>query len=418
MDVGAGLARLKSGFSRTFWVANILELFERFAYYGSSAVLSIYLAEKVGLGDKLGIALMGLYGTAVYLLPILAGPVVDRLGFRRSLVLCFLIYTAGYTLVGFAGLPAGAALISALGRLPYAVLALALTAMGASLIKPCIVGTVARTTTEETKGLGYSIYYMLVNIGGFFGPLLALQVREHFGIPYVMVMSAGTAAALVLATLLFYREPPGAPEQVRTVGRILADAALVFGNLRFISFLVIFSGFWVMFWQVYLSLTFYVRDTLHFPKFELMLAVDAFGIILLTVPITALMKKVRPILAMTIGFAIASSSWLVMARFATWQGVVAGMLLFAIGEGMQAPRFYEYVADLAPKDSIGTYMGFAFLPIAIGYGLAGLLGGWLVTHYVHGAGNPSMMWVVVSAIGFGTTVLMVLYDRFVAPKHS
>jgi MFS family permease len=372
----------------------------------------------VGLGPTAAGSLMGLYGFAVYFLPIFAGPAVDRFGFRRSLVACFLIYTAGFSLVALAGLPEGAALVAALGKGGYATAALLLTAVGASLIKPCIVGTVARTTNEETKGLGYSIYYMLVNVGGATGPILALQVRERFGIAYVLVMSAATCALLVFGALLFYKEPPGAPEKVRTIAQVLSDAALVFKNGRFIAFLVIFSGFWIMFWQTFISLPPYVRDVLKFERYEILETVDAWSLILLTVPITALMKKVRPILAMTIGFAIASAAWLVIARSATWQGVVVAMFLFAIGEGMQAPRFYEYVADLAPKESIGTYMGFAFLPIAIGYGLAGPLGGFLVERYVKSGTGSSGMWVILSAIGFGTTILMVLYDRFVAPRRA
>ena len=66
------------------------------------------------------------------------------------------------------------------------IMALVVTAIGGSLIKPSIVGTVARTTTPESKSLGYSIYYTLVNIGGAIGPLLAVPVRENVGIAYVL----------------------------------------------------------------------------------------------------------------------------------------------------------------------------------------------------------------------------------------
>jgi dipeptide/tripeptide permease len=231
-------------------------------------------------------------------------------------------------------------------------------------------------------------------------------------------MSSFTSFLLVLGTLVFFREPEGAPVEVRTMGRVFADAALVFRNARFITFLVIFSGFWVMFWQVFLSLPFYVRDVLHFEKFEILETVDAWSIIVLTVPVAALMKKVPPILAMTAGFAVASASWLVIAFSASWQGVVVAMFLFALGEATQAPRFYEYVADLAPKDQIGTFMGFAFLPVAIGYGVAGPLSGFLVQRYVKGGGSSTGMWVVLSVIGFGTTALMILYDRLFVVKDQ
>ncbi len=134
---------------------------------------------------------------------------------------------------------------------------------------------------------------------------------------------------------------------------------------------MIFSGFWIMFWQVFYALPFYVTDILKIERFELLETVDALGIIFLSIPATALMKKVRPIRAMAGGFAVASASWLVITLSQSWQGVVVAMLLFALGESMQAPRFYEYVADLAPEGQTGTYMGFAFLPVAIGAFAAG-----------------------------------------------
>ena len=415
MDLAERLRVLRTGFARTFWVANVLELFERFAFYGSKAVLAVYLNRAVGLGTT-GNDLVGVYGGLVFGLPIFAGVVVDRFGFKRSLLACFTIFCAGYTLIGLAGLPAGQPFVDALGKKGFVILALVVTSIGGSLIKPCVVGTVARTTTEETKSHGFSIYYTLVNFGGFLGPILASEVRTRWGIAEVLLMSAAVSAALVFGTALFYREPAG-PREGRTFAKVVADASLVLRNVRFLAFLVIFSGFWIMFWQVFYSLPFYVTDVLKIERFELLETVDALGIIFLSVPATALMKKVRPIRAMAGGFAVASASWLIIAFSRSWQGVVVAMLLFALGESMQAPRFYEYVADLAPKEQTGTYMGFAFLPVAIGAFAAGPLSGYLVEHYLRRP-DPGGMWILLSAIGFTATAGMLLYDRFLAPRKA
>jgi dipeptide/tripeptide permease len=327
-----------------------------------------------------------------------------------------------------------------------------LTAIGGSLIKPCIVGTVAHTTTPETKSLGYSIYYTLVNFGGFLGPILAGQVRVGLGIEYVLVMSSLTSVLLLLGTLFFFAEPAvvrGEGEAVRTLGQVLRDMVLVFGNLRFMGFLVIFSGFWIMFWQIFYALPFYVRDVLKFERFEIIETVDACTIILLTVALTALAKRLKPMAAMALGFALASVSWFLMihtppawAQVVAWPIVVvfnivlgalgllfpvatleltpaiapaiAALVVFAVGECIQAPRFYEYVADLAPKDQVGTFMGFAFLPVAIGALVAGPLSGYLRATYLDGRADPDGMWVVVGSIGVVSTLLMLAYDRFVA----
>lgn len=415
------------GFSPTFWVANTIELFERLAYYGSKAILTVFIADQVGLGPNQAGWLVGsLFTTLLYFLPPLAGTVVDRFGFKKSLMLCFAIFCIGYFLIGLGGLPMGKPLVDAFGPTPYMIFALVVTAIGGSLIKPCIVGTVARTTTEETKALGYSIYYTLVNLGGAIGPLLALQVRENVGIGYVLVMSSLVSLGLLLATAVFYREPEG-PKSGKTMGQVLTDMFMVFRNFRFVSFLVIFSGFWAMFWQIFYSLPFYVRDILRFEKFEIIETVDAFTIILVTIPAAALAKKMSSMGAMTLGFALATISWFMMGSVASLPMTVAAIVVFAIGEAIQAPRFYEYVADLAPKDQVGTYMGFAFLPVALGAFVAGPVAGWLVSRYVGQTENEvftpgplfadsPQMWFWVGGIGVISTVGMILYDRLVTRR--
>jgi len=412
---------VRTGFTREFWVANVLELFERFAYYGSKAVLAVYVAEQVGLGPQAAGWLVGsLFNTLLYFLPPLAGTIVDRYGFKRSLALCFAIFSVGYFLIGLAGIPAGQPLVSWLGTRNYMILALLVTAIGGSLIKPSVVGTVARTTTDESKSLGYSIYYMLVNVGGAIGPLLAVPVRENAGIAYVLMVSSATTFALLVGTLLFFREPPRPADlpPPKSMGRVLADMGRVFGNARFMAFLVIFSGFWIMFWQIFYSLPFYVRDVLKYSRFEVIETVDAWTIILVTVPATALASRLRPIRAMTLGFALATLSWFIMGSVPTLGVTVAAIMVFAIGEAIQAPRYYEYVADLAPREQVGTYMGFAFLPVAIGTFVAGAIAGPLVTTYVQGSSTPQHMWYVVGTIGIVSTVLMLAYDRFVAPRST
>jgi MFS family permease len=355
----------------------------------------------------------------LYFLPVLAGTLVDRYGFRRTLAACFAIFTAGYFLIGMAGLQFGARIVESIGRTPYVVTVLLLTAVGGSLIKPCIVGTVANTSTDETRSLGYSIYYTLVNVGGALGPVLALQVRENLGIEYVLIMSSVTSFALLLGTLFFFREPPSRTTQgsPRTMAQVLRDMLLVFGNFRFMLFLVISSGFYILFWQIFYSFPFYVKEILHYEKFELLETVDAWTIILLTVPATALVKNWRPITAVTVGFFIASVAWLMIPLAPTIPVCIAAMALFATGEATFAPRFYEYIAGLAPPEQVGTFMGFAFLPVSIGSFVAGPVAGWLVADYVRG-GNPNMMWYILSGIGLVSTAAMILYNALMAKPQQ
>ena len=413
MNLRERLNTIRAGFQAEFWVANVLELFERFAFYGSKAVLAVYLADKVGLGAQTAGSLAGLFSGVIFSLPIVAGVFVDRYGFRKTLMACFALFCIGYFLIGLAGLELGQSVVSALGgKTPYTVTVLLLTAVGGSLIKPCIVGTVAKTSKPDVKAIGYSIYYTLVNFGGAIGPILALTVRETFGIEFVLLMSSLTSFLLLLGTFFFFREPRAeeSSESKRTLARVFRDMLLVFGNVRFISFLVIFSGFWIMFWQIFYSFPFYVIEALKFERFELLETVDAWTIIIVGLPMTALVKKWHPFTAMLLGFCLASLSWLVVAWSPTVFAAVAGVAIFAFGEATQAPQFYNYVSNLAPKEQIGTFMGFAFLPVAIGSFVGGPLGGWLVQTYLRESFHPATMWYIVAGIGVLSTILMLLYN--------
>jgi dipeptide/tripeptide permease len=407
---------IKHGFSPTFWVANTLEVFERLAFYGSKAVLAYYLATKVGLNDEAA-TLTGWFSTLIYSLPIVAGVFVDRYGFRKTLLTCFAIFAIGYFCIGLAGMEYGATITHTIGMRNYIIIVLMLTAIGGSLIKPCIVGTVAKTSKPDTKALGFSIYYTLVNLGGAIGPMVALTIRKDWGIEYVLVMSSFTSVLLFFGTFFFFKEPgvDTENEDKRTFGKVFQDMLLVFKNLKFIIFLVIFSGFWLMFWQIFYLLPFYATDVLHFEDFELLETIDAWGIIILTVPMAALVKNWKPIRAMTLGFILASLSWLIIGALGTVTSVIIAIFLYALGEATQAPRFYEYVASLAPKNQVGTFMGFAFLPVAIGSLTAGYLADGLRIAYLET--NPAMMWYIVAGIGVVSTLLMILYNTFFAKSE-
>lgn len=412
-------AEIRHGFEPTFWVANTLELFERLAFYGAQAVLAVFIATSVGLGNDAS-TLAGMFSGLMYSLPVLAGVFVDKYGFRKTLIACFTIFGFGYFLIGMAGMEFGRPLVSALGEKTYIIIVLVITAVGGSLIKPCVVGTVDRTTKPESKALGFSIYYTLVNLGGAIGPMLAMPIRENLGIEFVLVMSSITSFLLLGGTILFFREP-GSTEtpsghEVRTFGKVFRDMLLVFANIRFMSFLVIFSGFWIMFWQIFLLLPFYTLEVLHFERFELLETVDAWCIILLTVPMAIVTRKLKPIVAITVGLLLASISWIVVGAGGTVAFTVIGIAIYAVGEATQSPRFYEYVGSLAPPGQTGTFMGFAFLPVAIGAFAAGPLADALREAFM--ATNPAMMWYIVSAIGFAATLLMILYNMIVAPKRS
>jgi len=410
MSLSDRLSVLRTGFTSTFWIANTLELFERLAFYGSKAVLAYYIANKVGLHDEAA-TLTGWFSTLIFSLPIIAGVFVDRYGFRKTLMTCFAIFSVGYFSIGLAGMEWSDAITNVVGVRNYLIFSILITAIGGSLIKPCIVGTVAKTSTAESKPLGFSIYYTLVNLGGALGPIVALNIREDLGIEYVLMMSAVTSAILFVCTFLFFKDvEPTGDEDKRTFGKVFQDMVLVFKNFRFISFLVIFSIFWLIFWQIFYLLPFYATEVLKYERFEILESLDALAVIILTVPMGALLKNWKPFYVMILGFALASLAWFVVGAMGTTLFVIVGVFLFGLADATQTPRFYDYVSSFAPKHQMGTFMGFAFLPVAIGSFTAGYMADWLRLTFM--SSNPGMMWYVLSGLGAVGTLLVIVHHAF------
>jgi POT family proton-dependent oligopeptide transporter len=411
------LAEIRRGFEPAFWVANITELFERVAYYGQAAVLAIFLHESLHLSTEQTGTLLGWFGFVVWFLPILGGSLADRFGFRNSLALAYLTLAAGYFMMGSLTAAWMAPLRQALPLFWVVLLVLMIPALGPSVVKPVVAGTTARASSEAVRSIGYSIYYTLVNIGGMIGPVVAFLVRRSLGIENVFRVSAVFVFLMFFATLLFYKEPSRASGQsVPTIMAALRNMLVVLSNLQFVAFLLIFSGFWIIFWQEFISLPLFLRGYVDpNAKIDLLLSVDPATVILFQIVVSYLTRRIPVFRAMTLGILISSFSWLVLLVHASTGFVIAALVILAVGEITQSPRYYEYVSRLAPPGQQGTYMGYAFLPIAIGYLIGGKLGGYLVHYFGDVLHRPEQMWWVVSAIGFATALLMWIYNIVVKP---
>ena len=418
MSFAQRFKEIREGFQMPFWVANGTELFERLAYYGPSAVMAIYLHEHLGLTSEQSTWLIGYYGFIVWFMPVVGGALADRYGFRRTLVGAFLILTVGYFLLGSLSASWMAPVREALPLFALMHLLMLVPALGPAVVKPVVVGTTARAAAENVRSVGYSIYYTVVNIGAALGPIAASFVRTSVGVENVFLVSAGLTFAMAIVTLLFYKEPDRINEpQTASVAAAFRNLVKVLGNGRFVLFLLIFSGFWVTFWQQYISLPIYVRDYVNKDaNIDRLLAVEATTVILTTFLATYLMRKVPAFTAIIVGVLLSSLSWLILTQGSGTPYIVAALIVLALGEVTQAPRYYEYMSRLAPPGQQGLFMGYAFLPIGIGYLIGGRTAGWLLHYFGEVLHRPEQMWYVVSGLGLLTGVLLIVYDRFVQPQ--
>jgi dipeptide/tripeptide permease len=411
------LREIRDGFTRSFWVANFTELFERLAYYGPQAVLAIYLHEHLGLTTEQSTWLIGYYGFVVWFMPIVGGAMADRFGFRSTLAGAFFILALGNFLLGSLSAAWMAPVRDALPLFALMHLLMLIPAMGPAVVKPVVVGTTARAAKENVRSLGYSIYYTVVNVGAAIGPALASVVRNEVGVQAVFLVSAAVTAAMGVVTLLSYTEPDrGAEPKVASVAQALTNLLLVLRNGKFVTFLVIFSGFWVVFWQQYISFPLYIRTYVDpDANVDAMLSIEATTVIVSTILVNRITKRLPAFPLIIAGVLISSVSWLFLTLGTGMPFIVAALVVLAIGEVTQAPRYYEYISRLAPPGQQGLYMGYAFLPIGIGYLISGPVAGRLLHTFGEVRQQPAQMWYVVAAMGLVTTLLMVGYNRIVRP---
>src|SRR5215467_3873445 len=302
MSFGQRLQEIRDGFERPFWIANISEIFERISYYGAFSSLAVYLQEKLNFSTEMTGTLTGIFGGMVWFLAIFGGAIADRMGFRRALSLAYLILATAYFLIGSVGASWLAPVRNLVPLEWFVGPILILPALGISLVKPCVVGTTARASKESVRSIGYSIYYTMVNIGGAAGPYFASWAHRHLGVENVYRVAALSVFVAFIVVLLFFREPRKAgdapPPSIATVAKnfcvVLGNARLVLpvlgvalalrvsswlfpfsvpwwlwlgllvlvlvGISKFMWFLVLFSGYWVVFWQQYISLPGYIQN--------------------------------------------------------------------------------------------------------------------------------------------------------------
>lgn len=414
---------LLSQLPRTFWVANVMELFERGAYYGMNALLGRYLTDKVdgalGFGEDEAGLLQSVVYAATYVIPILGGALADRYGYRRLLIVAFSLLSSGYFL---------SSQVTAYGTL---MLTLLIMATGSGLFKPVISGTIARTTDERTSGFGFGVYYWMINIGAFGAPFIAGYLRG-FSYRYVFAASAAYCGAMLLPTLLLYKDPPK-PTSTKSLGEVLGGALTVLSDARFMLLIFVYSCFWILYFQNFGTVLWYLRDFVDAAPANAILAplgltfdaefvtiISAGTIVALQIPVGFAVKNIPPLPTMIGGITIGALGFFCLAASSHIAVFVLGIAVFAIGEMTCHPKYYAYIGTVAPQETKATYMGYAFLYGVIGSLVGSNLGGELYVSLLGPlVGTPDAgstaknFWLGFALTGLGAAAALFVYDKLI-----
>ena len=382
--------------NKTFWLASIMELMERWAWYGIFTLFGLYLVGSTDEG-ALGLnhiekgKIMGDITAILYLLPVFFGVIADRIGYKLSLGIAYVIMIVGYYLMG------------EVNTFWMMYMAFLFVAIGAAFFKPVASAIVARNTDDTTGTLGFGIFYMMVNIGGFLGPVMSSSLRTQYGWRIIFIQAACVITINLLILLFFYKEKKEentAPKE--SLGKALKDSVLnIFTALKDIRLgilLLLMVCFWTMFNQLFYTLPNFIDDWVDsrqisdwlntnapflgkhmtqggLVKAEWFTQIDSFMIIIFQMTVSFFVTKMRHINAVIRGAIIASIG--VGLTFYTNNPfyTILGTMIFAIGEMMSSPTVSSFIALITPKGKEGLYQGTYFLPVAAGNYFSGLIAG-------------------------------------------
>ena len=414
----------RTPFPRVFWVANLIEVLERFSYYGIYFGFGVYMTSLGYSRDQLGVV-QTIFLLLSYCVPLFSGTFADRYGFKKVFIVSYLAYLPSILLL---------ILTKSFSGIALTMLSIGLAA---GIFKPLVSATVRATTDRTNATLGFGIFYALVNVGGTIGPVVAGRLRA-ISWDYAFYTAAAAIVVMLLITVFFYKEPPREIEG-KSVGEKLREIAQTLADLKFSFFLLLLGVFfWIPFWAFFNLCALYTDSNLDTARLYLAIR-SVFGtafadflsqekdgvrhilgetisttgyiIMILQVFIARIFEKFKAIPSFLFGLFMMAIGFVVigLAHVSAVTLLFVGILFFAIGEMISSPRIQEYITWIAPKEKAGLYMGSNFLAVGIG-SFSGLIYTPLYGRFAD-AGTPEKVWYVLAGHLLAGIVALLIFQR-------
>lgn len=398
-------------FGRTYWIANWMELVERFAYYGVRVVLPVFMVLSLSSGGP-GLdhvqkgTIYSLWALVQSFVPIFTGGFADRYGYKINIAISTVLKIVGYLLMGYcvhiatamAPVPLAEARAAGTDVVYEVFLAGAmLLALGTAIFKPGLQGLIANQMPERAASFGWGIFYQMVNIGGFVGPLIAGYLRV-LKWEYVFV-ACSVGIALNFIPLFTFSEPtrPQDAERKNPL-ELVVDAVRGLLEPRLFFFTITFAGFWLMFYQLFDILPNFIDDWIDSRGLasalqavlgsgtvptvgdgnltqEWMINVNALLISCLAFLVGFATGRLRSLTAIVIGIAVSAVGIYALGMSMNGWWTIGAICLFSLGEMMASPTKMRYLASIAPKGKEGLYMGYVNMTVGIGWSIGSILAG-------------------------------------------
>lgn len=420
--------------SRALFGLNLSYVLEGLTYFGIVGLLAIYFNDYIKLDDIQAGRMVGVLTAGITLSMLFLGATVDIIGLRKSLLISLSFMLIGRVLLtlapnlGASGIWNGAHIYSMLGILGIVI--------GYGIYQPACYAGVKKLTTEKTAAMGYAMLYALMNLGGFLPGLISPPVRKSFGIlgvfwVYVALTVVGwfvvyfimSKRAVEKAISEANLEKNTSQEDEDELSKMSSKEKLQFyiknfplKDLRFLYFIFILIPVQTLFAHNWLTLPLYTSrafDGFVQDNFEFFVNLNPILIFILTPMVAALTTKRNTYTMMIVGTFVMASPTFILALGPTMTNLLLYLFIMTIGEAMWQPRFLQWVAEIAPKNMTGIYMGIGQFPWFLTKIVTSIYSGWFLMHYCPANTpremmNTQFMWLIYGFIAIISPIGLLL----------
>ena len=434
--------------SKALFGLNLSYVLEGLTYFGVVGLLAIFFNDYIKLDDIRAGNMVGVLTAGITLSMLFLGATVDWIGLRKSLLIALSFMLIGRILLticpnmGQPGLWSPSHLFAMLGILGVVI--------GYGIYQPACYAGVKKLTDEKTAAMGYAMLYALMNLGGFLPGLISPPVRKSFGIlgvfwVYAVLTAVGIGVVYFVISKKAYESAIAKLNkdniQTRKDDDELSNMSLKekvnfyiknfpLKDMRFLFFIFVLIPVQTLFAHNWLTLPLYTsRAFSGFVKdnFEFFVNLNPILIFILTPMVAALTTKRNTYNMMIIGTLVMASPTFILALGPTMTNLMLYLVIMTIGEAMWQPRFLQWVAEIAPKNMTGIYMGIGQFPWFLTKIVTSLYSGWFLMNYCPDKVPPTemntqMMWLIYGFIAIISPIGLFLAKSWMIKgfklKHS
>ena len=422
---------------RALWGINLSYLLEGITYFGILSLLAMYFND-LGLNDIQAGQMVGIQTAGITLAMLFLGATVDWIGVRKALLISLSTMLVGRVLlalapqIGAPGLWQKAHIVAMLGILGVI--------LGYGIYQPACYAAVKQFTDKKTSAMGYAMLYAIMNLGGFLPGLISPPIRKNHGIVgvYWVYVALTVAGILVVAFILSKKtvemaianaregqdEPVSEPETNETqstkekIVYYLKNFPVKDG--RFMFFIFILIPVQTLFAHNWLTLPMYFERAFSgvvSNNFEFFVNFNPILIFILAPMVAALTAQKDTYKMMILGTTVMALPTFLLAIGPNIYSVFGYLIIMTIGEAIWQPRFLQWVAEIAPKNMTGIYMGIGQFPWFLTKVITSLYSGWFLTKYCPAGVTPEQtntetMWLIYGFIAIISPIALLIARKW------